>query len=134
MRAFASFVDACNATQRFYERRQTLITVTATLASCLAAWWTYTSRIAHQHALEDQLRRIHVELNKQPRTVAIAADLEKSRELQKQAAAPTKLQYVLPGIFGTFLLGYAAGFRHGRYGRWPSPRAFARATTSQKTG
>jgi len=112
-------LDACNATQRFYERRQTLITVTATLASCLAAWWTYQSRVMHQRALEEQLRRIHDDLEKSAylRSNAVTADLKRSEELQKQAAAPTKLGFVLPGILGSFVLGYAAGFRHGRHGR-----------------
>lgn len=113
------FGDACNSLQRFYERRQTLITVSATLASCLAAWWTYQSRSAHQRALEEQLRQIHADLEKSAyvRSSMLAADLQKSEELQKQAAAPTRLGYVLPGILGTFLLGYAAGFRHGKHGR-----------------
>jgi hypothetical protein len=122
---FHKFVAASNETQRFYERRQTLITVTATLASCLAAWWTYTSRVIHQRALEEQLRRIQEDLEKSAhfRTSAIAAELEKSKELQAEANAPTKVEWAIAGIGGTFLLGYAAGFRHGRYGRWRLPSA-----------
>ncbi|KAJ1622300.1 hypothetical protein T492DRAFT_1063420 [Pavlovales sp. CCMP2436] len=127
-------LDAANATQRFYERRQTLITVTATLASCLAAWWTYTSRVVHQRALEEQLARIHADLESSAlnRTSAIAAEIERSRELQREAAAQLekesaasgKLQYLAPGVVGIFMLGYAAGFRHGRYGRWTlTPRS-----------
>lgn len=118
-KASQQFVAACNELQRFYERRQTLITVSATLASCLAAWWTYQSRVLHQRALEEQLRRISEDLakNAHMRSSAVAEDLKKSEELHKQVAAPTRLGYVLPGILGTFLLGYAAGFRHGRYGR-----------------
>ena len=122
---FERVVAASNETQRFYERRQTLITVTATLASCLAAWWTYTSRVMHQRALEEQLRRIQEDLEKSAhfRTSAIAIELEKSKELQAEANAATKIEWVMAGIGGTFLLGYAAGFRHGRYGRWRLPSA-----------
>ena len=127
---FERFVAVTNETQRFYERRQTLITVTATLASCVAAWWTYSSRVTHQRALEEQLGRIQADLEKsaQFRTSAIAVELEKSKELQAEANAATKLEWVMSGIGGTFLLGYAAGFRHGRYGRWRLSSARLSAT------
>lgn len=44
--------EAVERTQQFYERRQTFITVTATLASCLAAWWTYVARAHHNRQIE----------------------------------------------------------------------------------
>lgn len=107
------FWDAANATQAFYERRQTLITVSATLASCAAAYWTYLSRVAHQRQLEQQIAAIH-------------ANLEKSHKVQPTPPPKVngRLDYLLPVAIGTFVLGYGAGFRHGRSpkgtgGTWP---------------
>lgn len=54
--------QAYERVRAIFEKHRTFLSLSATIASCAAAWLGYQARVRHQHKLEEQLQQLSRDL------------------------------------------------------------------------